>query len=134
MIPHRPFQLLILLSAFSAPAPLTSGAPLILHTLLYIRKHIQYILIQYTIFFFVCKGGFNRNTVNITLLLFFLQIIFDGFSVGRFDEGLLDSDSDRNESHYSNHIGDLPGCPEGFMQVINLYRFSLFLSFNVIFF
>lgn len=74
--------------------------------------------------------GFNRKSVNISLFLnslfaflFFLQIIFDGFSVGRFDEGLLDSETDRNESHYSNHIGDLPGCPEGFMQVTKKYMY-----------
>lgn len=55
---------------------------------------------------------------SLTVCTSLSQIIFDGFSVGRFDEGLLDTDSDRNESHYANHIGDLPGCPEGFMQVI----------------
>lgn len=44
------------------------------------------------------------------------QIIFDAFSVGRFDEGLIDSDSDSSDNSLSS-MGDLPGCPEGFMQV-----------------
>lgn len=50
-------------------------------------------------------------------LRYLLQIIFDGFSVGRFDEGLIDSDSDSSDMSLSS-FGDLPGCPEGFMQVI----------------
>lgn len=44
------------------------------------------------------------------------QIIFDGFTVGRFDEGLVDSDGDGYEANFSP-TSDLPGCPEGFMQV-----------------
>lgn len=44
------------------------------------------------------------------------QIIFDAFSVGRFDEGLVDSDGDSSDSILTS-LGDLPGCPEGFMQV-----------------
>lgn len=57
------------------------------------------------------------------------QIIFDGFSVGRFDEGLLDGDAERESTNPISHLhmGDLPGCPEGFMQV----RLTLFLvKFN----
>jgi hypothetical protein len=38
--------------------------------------------------------------------------------VGRFDEGLVDNDLDTVESSTSM-MGDLPGCPEGFMQVSN---------------
>lgn len=43
------------------------------------------------------------------------QIIFDSFTVGRFDEGMVDSDIDGYESNV-NPAGELPGCPEGFMQ------------------
>lgn len=53
--------------------------------------------------------------------IIFFQIIFDGFSVGRFDEGLIDSDTDSADISLST-IGDLPGCPEGFMQV-NIFFF-----------
>lgn len=45
----------------------------------------------------------------------FLQIIFDSFTVGRFDEGMVDSDIEGYESNV-NPVGELPGCPEGFMQ------------------
>lgn len=44
------------------------------------------------------------------------QIIFDGFTVGRFDEGMVDTDVDGYETNLSP-TGELPGCPEGFMQV-----------------
>jgi len=47
---------------------------------------------------------------------FVLQIIFDGFTVGRFDEGMVDTDVDGYETNLSP-TGELPGCPEGFMQV-----------------
>lgn len=44
------------------------------------------------------------------------QIIFDSFTVGRFDEGMVDIDVDGYETSLSPN-GELPGCPEGFMQV-----------------
>ncbi|XP_055843991.1 uncharacterized protein LOC129910587 [Episyrphus balteatus] len=50
-----------------------------------------------------------------------VQIIFDGFTVGRFDEGLVDSDIDGFDSNFSPS-GELPGCPEGFMQLSELGR------------
>ncbi|XP_061398410.1 uncharacterized protein LOC133334128 [Musca vetustissima] len=45
-----------------------------------------------------------------------VQIIFDSFTVGRFDEGMVDTDVDGYETSLSP-TGELPGCPEGFMQV-----------------
>ncbi|XP_055708213.1 uncharacterized protein LOC129804698 [Phlebotomus papatasi] len=50
-----------------------------------------------------------------------VQIIFDGFSVGRFDEGLVDGDGDTLDTSLSPS-GELPGCPEGFMQLSELGR------------
>ncbi|GAB0090204.1 prolow-density lipoprotein receptor-related protein 1-like [Sergentomyia squamirostris] len=50
-----------------------------------------------------------------------VQIIFDGFSVGRFDEGLVDGEGDTMETSLSPS-GELPGCPEGFMQLSELGR------------
>ncbi|KAG4071236.1 hypothetical protein HA402_008971 [Bradysia odoriphaga] len=50
-----------------------------------------------------------------------VQIIFDAFSVGRFDEGLIDADSDSGDTTLTS-LGDLPGCPEGFMQLSELGR------------
>ncbi|XP_055387186.1 uncharacterized protein LOC129615828 [Condylostylus longicornis] len=50
-----------------------------------------------------------------------VQIIFDGFTVGRFDEGMVDPDADGIDSSFSS-IGELPGCPEGFMQLSELGR------------
>lgn len=47
----------------------------------------------------------------------FLQIIFDGFTVGRFDEGLVDNDFDTTDASLITSTGELPGCPDGFMQV-----------------
>lgn len=35
--------------------------------------------------------------------------------MGRFDEGMVDSDIEGYESNV-NPVGELPGCPEGFMQ------------------
>lgn len=63
------------------------------------------------------------NTFIVISLYFLLsfQIIFDSFSVGRFDEGLVDSDLDNGDATAlisSQLVGELPGCPEGFMQVI----------------
>lgn len=66
------------------------------------------------------------------------QIIFDAFSVGRFDEGLVDSDSDSSDTSLTS-LGDLPGCPEGFMQVRNglqklmsvQFKKKIFLQFTV---
>lgn len=49
-------------------------------------------------------------------MYFAQQIIFDGFTVGRFDEGMVDTDVDGYETNLSP-TGELPGCPEGFMQV-----------------
>jgi len=47
-----------------------------------------------------------------------LQIIFDGFTVGRFDEGLADNDFETTDSSLMSTTGtELPGCPDGFMQV-----------------
>ncbi|XP_039230702.1 uncharacterized protein LOC6539435 [Drosophila yakuba] len=50
-----------------------------------------------------------------------VQIIFDGFTVGRFDEGMVDTDVDGYETNLSP-TGELPGCPEGFMQLSELGR------------
>ncbi|XP_018785466.1 PREDICTED: uncharacterized protein LOC108966827 [Bactrocera latifrons] len=50
-----------------------------------------------------------------------VQIIFDSFTVGRFDEGMVDSDVEGYESNV-NPVGELPGCPEGFMQLSELGR------------
>ncbi|XP_055602820.1 uncharacterized protein LOC129751377 isoform X2 [Uranotaenia lowii] len=50
-----------------------------------------------------------------------VQIIFDKFTVGRFDEGLIDPDMDSNDASLTSG-GDLPGCPEGFMQLSELGR------------
>ncbi|XP_030374233.1 uncharacterized protein LOC115623825 [Scaptodrosophila lebanonensis] len=50
-----------------------------------------------------------------------VQIIFDGFTVGRFDEGMVDTDVDGYEANLSP-TGELPGCPEGFMQLSELGR------------
>ncbi|XP_021696516.1 uncharacterized protein LOC5563894 [Aedes aegypti] len=50
-----------------------------------------------------------------------VQIIFDKFTVGRFDEGLIDPDADSNDAGLTSG-GDLPGCPEGFMQLSELGR------------
>lgn len=64
-----------------------------------------------------------------TLYIFFcplLQIIFDSFTVGRFDEGMVDTDVDGYETSLSP-TGELPGCPEGFMQV----SYSFFLYFYI---
>ncbi|KAL9905570.1 uncharacterized protein ACN2A1_005348 isoform 2-T2 [Glossina fuscipes fuscipes] len=47
-----------------------------------------------------------------------VQIIFDSFTVGRFDEGMVDTDVDGYETSLSP-TGELPGCPEGFMQVFH---------------
>lgn len=55
-------------------------------------------------------------------MLFSFQIIFDGFSVGRFDEGVVDGESDATEASLTPS-GELPGCPEGFMQVYNTFFF-----------
>uniref|UniRef100_A0A182Y387 Uncharacterized protein n=1 Tax=Anopheles stephensi TaxID=30069 RepID=A0A182Y387_ANOST len=44
-----------------------------------------------------------------------VPIIFDKFTVGRFDEGLIDPDMDSSDASLTSG-GDLPGCPEGFMQ------------------
>lgn len=49
-------------------------------------------------------------------MYFAQKIIFDGFTVGRFDEGMVDTDVDGYETNLSP-TGELPGCPEGFMQV-----------------
>ncbi|XP_055538811.1 uncharacterized protein LOC129726149 [Wyeomyia smithii] len=50
-----------------------------------------------------------------------VQIIFDKFTVGRFDEGLIDPDMDSSDTSLTSG-GDLPGCPEGFMQLSELGR------------
>ncbi|XP_001841887.2 uncharacterized protein LOC6031035 isoform X2 [Culex quinquefasciatus] len=50
-----------------------------------------------------------------------VQIIFDRFTVGRFDEGLIDPDLDSSDASLTSG-GDLPGCPEGFMQLSELGR------------
>ncbi|XP_073840699.1 uncharacterized protein isoform X2 [Musca autumnalis] len=50
-----------------------------------------------------------------------VQIIFDSFTVGRFDEGMVDTDVDGYETSLSP-TGELPGCPEGFMQLSELGR------------
>ncbi|XP_058065903.1 uncharacterized protein LOC131215530 [Anopheles bellator] len=50
-----------------------------------------------------------------------VQIIFDKFTVGRFDEGLIDPDMDSSDASLTMG-GDLPGCPEGFMQLSELGR------------
>ncbi|XP_035784702.1 uncharacterized protein LOC118462806 [Anopheles albimanus] len=50
-----------------------------------------------------------------------VQIIFDKFTVGRFDEGLIDPDMDSSDASLTLG-GDLPGCPEGFMQLSELGR------------
>lgn len=50
-----------------------------------------------------------------------VQIIFDKFTVGRFDEGLIDPDADSSDAGLTSG-GDLPGCPEGFMQLSELGR------------
>ncbi|XP_061498537.1 uncharacterized protein LOC1276733 [Anopheles gambiae] len=50
-----------------------------------------------------------------------VQIIFDKFTVGRFDEGLIDPDMDSSDASLTSG-GDLPGCPEGFMQLSELGR------------
>ncbi|XP_058834641.1 uncharacterized protein LOC131691912 isoform X2 [Topomyia yanbarensis] len=50
-----------------------------------------------------------------------VQIIFDKFTVGRFDEGLIDPDMDSGDASLTSG-GDLPGCPEGFMQLSELGR------------
>lgn len=39
--------------------------------------------------------------------------------MGRFDEGMVDTDVDGYETNLSP-TGELPGCPEGFMQVSGL--------------
>lgn len=47
------------------------------------------------------------------------QIIFDGFTVGRFDEGIADNDFETTDASLmlSSSGAELPGCPDGFMQV-----------------
>lgn len=47
------------------------------------------------------------------------QIIFDGFTVGRFDEGNADNDFETTDASLmlSSSGAELPGCPDGFMQV-----------------
>ncbi|XP_055632002.1 uncharacterized protein LOC129771902 [Toxorhynchites rutilus septentrionalis] len=50
-----------------------------------------------------------------------VQIIFDRFTVGRFDGGLIDPDMDSSDASLTSG-GDLPGCPEGFMQLSELGR------------
>lgn len=64
---------------------------------------------------------------------FHFQIIFDGFTVGRFDEGLVDSEGEGYEANF-NPTSELPGCPEGFMQVGGVFIiFFLFLNLLGIF-
>jgi hypothetical protein len=46
-----------------------------------------------------------------------LQIIFDGFTVGRFDEGNADNDFETTDASVMSSGTELPGCPDGFMQV-----------------
>lgn len=58
---------------------------------------------------------------------FHFQIIFDGFTVGRFDEGLVDSEAEGYEANF-NPTSELPGCPEGFMQVGGAFFIVLFFS------
>lgn len=60
----------------------------------------------------------SQSTAPLTVPVRQLQIIFDGFSVGRFDEGLSDNDGDTIDPGYTPS-GELHGCPEGFMQVRN---------------
>lgn len=47
------------------------------------------------------------------------QIIFDGFTVGRFDEGIADNEFETTDVSLmlSAAGAELPGCPDGFMQV-----------------
>lgn len=47
------------------------------------------------------------------------QIIFDGFTVGRFDEGIADNEFETTDVSLmlSASGAELPGCPDGFMQV-----------------
>lgn len=47
------------------------------------------------------------------------QIIFDGFTVGRFDEGVADGDLESTDVSVmlATSGAELPGCPDGFMQV-----------------
>lgn len=75
----------------------------------------------------------KAHQVNVpSLLIFYLilclltsfittipQIIFDGFTVGRFDEGVADSDFETTDASLmlSTSGAELPGCPDGFMQV-----------------
>lgn len=65
---------------------------------------------------FIFKFKIRFCIFEINFLFIFFQIIFDGFSVGRFDEGVVDGESDATEASLTLS-GELPGCPEGFMQV-----------------
>jgi hypothetical protein len=50
-------------------------------------------------------------------VLYHSQIIFDGFTVGRFDEGNADNDLETTDASVMSSGTELPGCPDGFMQV-----------------
>lgn len=63
----------------------------------------------------------KSDTMNKLYPYPFRQIIFDAFSVGRFDEGLIDADADSADL---STFGDLPGCPDGFMQVSYALRYK----------
>lgn len=45
--------------------------------------------------------------------------------MGRFDGGFIDTESESRSKSTLSPIGDLPGCPEGFMQV-RTYNIMLF--------
>lgn len=69
-----------------------------------------------------CKWLFNIVT---------LQIIFDGFTVGRFDEGVADNEFETTDVSLmlSSSGAELPGCPDGFMQVRLELSFQTFHPF-----
>lgn len=82
------------------------------------HSHFRYYIIYLRMCYKNCWGGdmMRRNLINIKIIIIF-QIIFDGFSVGRFDEGLVEGELDSVDASLSP-AGELPGCPEGFMQVL----------------
>lgn len=76
-----------------------------------------------------CTHTHTAQSHHNFLSLYLFQIIFDGFTVGRFDEGNADNDFETTDvSLMSTSGSDLPGCPDGFMQV---RRSTLILTVTV---
>lgn len=86
-----------------------------------VQKHIR---------FHHCPHRLKKPLIfsEIFHFLLYFQIIFDGFKVGRFDEGLADNELETPDGGSMTSTGELPGCPDGFMQVIKTTERLIFSS------